>query len=711
MKKIINIFLIITYMFSFYILYGKANVDYINEMRKIQYELPNSYKLMIPTKIDDSDKNEIYKKIVILLDKYHSGMIYERVGDDESTQIKYIYDINMEYQSKIIMKYGSKLTSMEESKFISTVKKNDENQIGIIASFDNNIKIDIKPLKCMVEDSYNFSGNCYILLNKGEDINKFIDDIENSIGIKGVQVLDTMNPNLTQTNKYQWIILILLASTSLLILYELLNSYNKIGIKKLCGYSDKDILFEEIILPIFKSFAIAIIIMILLSLIVFNQFNIYIWTFILKYLTFIFIETIILLSTCLVMFIYIKNVSIVKMLKNKKSINGIFALNYIFKILGLIALIYFMVNGINNIQKISSLYTSSYQNWDKLDGYGVIKSMKLDKEINISDSAYQEKQKNIYMDFNKTGAVYANFSEYLPSIRETREKETTYYYERDNVIVNPNYLKLYNVYDEYGNRIYINEEDEDFIILVPSKYKDNEKQILDYTDVWKSQLFNAKSKEQKTKIIWTKSNQNIFTCAIDINIKQNNNITDPIIHVITENNASVLDYNVVIGGNGNPFKIKAIDNENVKVTINDIFGKYNIKKIVGEVSYVNEQLLSEMKDLKDNVQYNIVFVVIILLIIITIIINNIYNYIDKYKQVLAVKKICGYSTIEKYKNFIVGLIIIWNIVYSLSIIVTKGVLFMVAIMSIVGFSVELIFSIIAIIIIEKRRVIKVLKGE
>ena len=47
-----------------------------------------------------------------------------------------------------------------------------------------------------------------------------------------------------------------------------------------------------------------------------------------------------------------------------------------------------------------------------------------------------------------------------------RLSETKWDYERDNVIVNPNYLNRYPVYDLNGEQVYISEDDESYIVLI-----------------------------------------------------------------------------------------------------------------------------------------------------------------------------------------------------------------------------------------------------
>ena len=101
----------------------------------------------------------------------------------------------------------------------------------------------------------------------------------------------------------------------------------------------------------------------------------------------------------------------------------------------------------------------------------------------------------------------------------------------------------------------------------------------------------------------------------------------------------------------------------------------------------------------------------LLTIVIVIILQNSMNYFDKYKQKLAIEKLCGYRIVDKHINYLISIIISWNIVFCLSIVIYKISLGKVAIISLLGLCIEVIFSLIVLMIIEKQKIIKAIKGE
>lgn len=712
MKKFINILLIIASIFSFYIKYDREISNENIKMQEIESKLPYSYKIVIPTSVNDKNKEETYVKIVDILNKFNASIYYDRLSEDKNLKIKYIYDTNDKYLKQISMKSGRVLNEedMNSNNFISTKKNSNANQIGVIATFNKNIDRDIKTLKSILNDGFNFSGSCQIVFDKSTNVDLFIKELEESLNIKGIYTIDNENIHIERNNNYKWLIMIIYLIVMLLILYDLLNSYKEIGIRKLLGYSSKKIYFERITNLIKVNLIISVSTLIIMGLIFFNQFNIYLVTFIFAFVGDVLLQSLILAFICSIACIYINFITINTLIKNRKPLNFILILNYIAKVCCLVVLIFFIIKCINNFTILNERFSKSFNNWEYLDNFASISSLKMTYE-EFQNQDFIDIQKKLYQEFNQRGAILANFNEYSLEIRKVNYKETNYYYERDNVFINPNYLKLYKIYDENNNPINISEEDSDFIMLVPEKYKNDKEKILRYADFWKKSEYYSISTEQKSRIIWIKSNQKIFTTNINIHPELGNEVIDPILHIITENNLSSKDYNFIMTSDGNPFKIKAENGMNPEMTIREIFKKYNIEKYVGDITLVNEQVASDAKNIKDNLKLLSIVSLILLAILLTIIVQNVYNYFDKFSSKLAIEKLCGYKIIHKHINFLLGTIITWNIVFVLSLYIYHKEIVKVSVIIIFGFIFESIFSLIILCYVEKKKVSKTIKGD
>ncbi|MCR1934318.1 hypothetical protein ACQX0N_08200 [Clostridium tepidum] len=82
-----------------------------------------------------------------------------------------------------------------------------------------------------------------------------------------------------------------------------------------------------------------------------------------------------------------------------------------------------------------------------------------------------------------------------------------------SALVNPNYLKENAVYDTNGKKISISEQNNNWILLFPIKYKKYENSIRKFHKNW----INASGVNRKIQIIWTKSNQKLFSCNFMVN--------------------------------------------------------------------------------------------------------------------------------------------------------------------------------------------------
>lgn len=717
MKKIISILLLIASILSFYIVYEAELNQYTNELNGIEMNLPNSYEIMVPVTIDNKDKDQIYESILKILNKYDGGIYYDRIYKDESKRIKYIYDKNNMYISNIELVDGERLTAeyMNTNKYLSTQKSENELQLGRIATFDKDLNEEIKTLKTMIEDGFNFSGSCYVAFKNNINIEDFITEVETAFGTKGISIIDKQPIKIEESGNYKVVLIIIYFIVMILILYKLLSSYKKIGVKKLLGYSVKQIYVEDMIELIKTNLTIGMMTIIPICFMLFNQLNGYVYKFILKLLFGIGIQNLMLIGICSIAYTYIIFVKISDVLKNRKPLTVIIIVNYIVKVVCSLAMIFFVLQAVNNFENIKYVFNKSYKNWERLDNFAVIPQSNIPIEVYNDDdyynNVYLRTQQKMYKEFNKKGAIFANFNEFSPAIRSIRLEETNYYYESDNVFVNPNYLNQYKVYDSEDNEIVISEDDVDQILLVPDKYKEDEKKILGQAESFKEQEFYAIGENQKTKIIWIKSNQKIFTASVDINPDENNEIEDPIIYVLTENNASISDYNYLLGVIGSPFKIKADEGKSVEDTIYEIFAKYDISEYIGIITPVNEQVASSIKNAKENIQNLIIFIILLVAVLIIIIVQNSFNYFEKYKQKLAIEKLTGYKLIDKHKNYFIGIIVSWNLIFSISILVYKAKIVNLAFMILIGFFVEIIFSAIILNIIERKKITGVIKGE
>lgn len=715
MKKIIAIFLTITSMFSFFILFNNEKIQQRNEMEKAEQNLKYRYNIIIPIKIDSKDTNETLKVLENILDKYNASIYYKRLSKEENEQKAYVYINDTEYLSNFELKSGRKLekSDMNSTNFLSSREVEDSNEVGVLSTFCEENVFEIHTLKEMIEKGYSLSGECCISFGNSDskNVNKFIEDLENELNIKGISIQDKSNGDINIKDN-QWIIIaILYFITMMLVLYYLLKSYKKIGIEKLMGFSSLKIYLDRI-LTLAKMFVIiSLITNIVMVLYKFRNINSYVKKFLIELACVNATEFIIFIIICSVPFIYIDKIQITNMLKNKKLTTEIMLFNFFVKVILICSLVMVVNQGINNFDRIRNVFTESFKQWEDVKDYVGIPSIINTNMEELSDQNYLKNQKELYKYFSEQGGILADFSEYSPGTREMRKSETNFDYERDNVTVNPNYLDKYPVYDVDGNRISISEDDSNYILLIPDKFKDNEKEILDLFNKWKEAGLCAKSAEQPNEIIWIKSNQKLFSMAIDINSGDGNNVTDPIIHVLTNNNANISNYDTILGITGLPFKIKVTDYENPGESIMPILKEYGYDKNVNKISSINEQVASESDTVMKTIQFLAMSIIVILICIVIVILQNIYNYFDKYSKKIAIKKLNGFKLRDKYKGYFYLIILSWAMVFIIHLVLKRVPLNINCYLVLSGVVVEILISLLVLVFIDKKKVSKVIKGE
>lgn len=135
------------------------------------------------------------------------------------------------------------------------------------------------------------------------------------------------------------------------------------------------------------------------------------------------------------------------------------------------------------------------------------------------------------------GALYATSTDYLPlNPRDINSAPDTSSFQ--TMLVNPNYLKAYPLYDEDGKQIAVEESEGSRVKLVP---------LSRAGETWESSAESGTLTEEKT--IFYKDDVQLFSFASTVANDKGNYLTSPIIFVLTETN--MYDYerwNLIVTG-------------------------------------------------------------------------------------------------------------------------------------------------------------------
>ena len=656
--------------------------------------------------ISEQDSREIYHTITHILDKYNGNM-YSISVDEDNNFTKYVYCNETKYFENICLSEGRFFESEDKDslKFLSTYKTNNKNQIGVIKSFEYSRGFEIKTFEGNLNEN-SFRKIFTLVFENDENFENFRNELkEYEIYF---DIIDNDSYEIKYMSFYIIIFVTLYFALIMIFLYDILNSYKEIGIKKMLGFSCFRI-WKEKIWSIMKR---AVFIFggssVVLSLLFFRNFNSIVFVFISRILSLYFLILVLTFIFCSIPFLYVKKIKITNMLKNNRPTNAIICLNTILKILMTIVFLIASLNTYNELGYLNSLHNDKYNNWEKTKNLVTNSEIVYNigtKEIDSFSEENIEKCYNIYMSLNEKGGILAKFDKYR--ITENKYKSGVYYRD-NNIVINPNYLKNNFIRDSNGQRVTISEENPNSIILVPQKFRDLEKEIIEYyNEKLLGYEINTNKLSKEIKIIWIENKQNFFSYQIDINPNQNNCVVDPLAMVITESNASKLNFLEVLG-TGN--FLMRVSNENTAINeINNELSKYyNIDEYSFPLTNIYDAMRERIVDSKNLiVSYSILLIVLIVLIGM-IVIQNIVNYFEQNKQRLAIQKFMGFKLKEKYSAFLISYISSLVISICIAWVITKDV--KIIAISIIIFIIEAIFTIIQLIINEKRNVLRLTKG-
>lgn len=298
--------------------------------------------------------------------------------------------------------------------------------------------------------------------------------------------------------------------------------------------------------------------------------------------------------------------------------------------------------------------------------------------------------------------------------------------------------------------VHISEDTSDFILLVPEKYRNKEKEILEYFKKNRKNLVEAdenmfqvevpdRVRNQRLSIIWTANNQKIFSFNPEVFPLENNMIVDPIIRVVTEKNSLVADKANMMSGRGgrDPLKVKLInrDSERTFELLEPELKRLKLDDNLTNLISVDQYVLSQIYELK-NTRTQLTFISLGLLAgLLVLVVQNLSVFFSKFQRRFIVRRLFGTGFFKTYQEYMWLLSVTWAIQIGACLLVNSGfassLLQMAGSVSMVASSVneavgsssdrllaigggvlaiEFVASVLALFVIERKNKGKVLKG-
>ncbi|MEK4518198.1 DUF1430 domain-containing protein [Paenibacillus sp. FSL H8-0122] len=738
MKKISLLFLVAAFLFSYYTAYLQTDYEEFEKVKNIEQTVGKEF--VIPNLPGFASPEEVYpilasaaeaSKVNIL----RAGINYKE--NDEVEIFKYILlTTSTDLFNHFKLKQGRYLTIADTKQtnfYLSTVNLEGSHQIGQIRDFGDNNRISIKPLQSSYE-IFPVQGAYYAEAADDKVFNDFINLFadkankyfnKNDIIFTANDFVKDSNDDEVRSVTFPWITILTYLSYAIygvavvLLIYYLFNESRRIGILKMHGISNVRLWYILVGKLITFVFIFSVAISLLLALLVNNTTYIFIYTVMFNQ----FKVYVLLIILSLISYLYIMRIKIISIIKHYKYTNHIFVLNMLIKVGCSILLV---LIGLSTWSEYTSINDKQHElkNWEHSKDYGVLYLVNNGYDgdrIFGSDSLFElTSHDELYFMLNKMGAILIETQSY---------EEDQLLLDRNwkgirSIKANNNYLQEFPVFDIDHKAVQISEDTSDWVLLVPEKYRDKEKEILSFfrnmrkNNMENDQGFYKKEipnrlKNQKIDIKWINNNQKIFSFNPKVFPSENNVIVDPIIEVVTEYNSVLTDRDTILGrGPGDPLKIKLM-NRDPLLTYKMLEPKFkelkvddNLKHLVTIDQYILEEIYQKEIAMKESL-LTIVGLVSGFILLTT---QNIIIYFNKNQHKLIVRRLFGTGFFRTYKEYVILFSLVWIVQIVICSGMNRGIEPRMLIVAAILLLFDFIASSIAILLIEKKNKVKVLKG-
>lgn len=690
MKRILSVLLCLVIMALIIV-----NIIHIsnNQLLKLgNLEKKYCQGFMIPDDEKICDPDVLFEVLSLTAKTTSSNIVRSSIIDETGKRsyniVKYVLIVNEEssYMNAFELQDGEMLTSAQTMDryshyYVSTQKTSQSEQTGLIKDNMLHTSLTIYPL-CREFEYIKADGLYFVELSNTCDFDQFLQELQKNIATLcgehieinelygSVQVFGVPYSDLSP---YILLIVFMLILLMLFVLYYLFKGKRKIGVMKLMGISSTQIwrmFFGEAIMvyPLFGMLCTVLLIVLKKSISDVIEITYIIW-----------IAYILLLAFLFVVFHFLsREIDINQALKGKNYTKGIIGIQVIVELICVFFVTYSGASLYSDINEVTRM-KNMYQNWANAAEYGVFYPLyhgdeQTEKERFARDIIIGGE---LYKHLNADGALFVNATEYEKQYMKLNEEFVEAEYER-SIKVNPNYLSLYPIYDEYGKRISVDEDESELILLVPEEYKEDELKILNYYASHQSSIRQIDEEyyhqrpevpaNQIIKIIWTCSGQKIFTFDSSVGLEAEG-IRDPVVVVLTENNSYISQRIGILGnGNADPLKVRLTGSSKetydaLAITLKELGLVDNLKALVS----INEQAESTLAIIKANILSTVQAIIALLVLIILLVCQSTAVIFDYKKKEYIVKQLFGLPWLQIFgKQYLLQTIplVILSVIYS-----------------------------------------------
>ena len=733
MRKILVSLFLINILLSFFIFYDLENSS-INERISKSGENQN-FTILIDKSINELERNTTIDKIQKVTKKYEADVIfrvYNNAPGQNLNLLKFVYLQDSKELFKDIRVKGSIIGNYDASmRYLDTGDVDKGQQVGNILVLDPDIYFKIATFENLKESKYTLSGFYSVNIDKSK-VETFVSELKSELGVN-VKIEQNFNNNRVVIPSILKIIpmIIVFLLSILIVVFDLISRYKDIGVKKLNGYSEKNLMFEY-----YRGIGWLYLIGVVISYSILGVLYIKIRNILYLELVFksLIITGILFLIICLILLISLNFISRIKMssaIKNKKPVHIVKRFSLVFKFIFTFILIGLFIVGLKLYVPVYSFYFENFKKWEAAIDYAQVGLHYYNENEDFDEIVWSTIQyKKMYLYVNEMGGLQILINDFSDSDNSDPKKRKEEDIIHNTIFVNDNYLKKHPIYDINGKVVSIDENERVHYILVPEKYSYLEEQILKTYETYYFFLFDmpkevieeGKRMQQvliekepelfgkeadSIKMIFIKNGQGYFTYDMNVHPESKNMVYDRIVEINTRGAYKFGDistnagYFIKVDNPEEPFlsisdKVKELS---LEAYYYDAYSAYSY--VAGEVNmYLG--ILSQIA-----VIFGIAGITIAILIAYSIMI-----YMGKKKMDLSVKLLNGYSFLGRYRRKLVGTMLTYILFLPAFYFVRESQIEMraVGILLISIMILDLLISIIFIRIYEKRNIKDILKG-
>lgn len=754
MKKVIALFLIALLGISFYSTYLTFDSNYRDSMRYSVARIAREFT--IPSSPVLSDPKLIYASIVRAASASNTNIYRVQSGfTTNGTSKIVVYGLQVE-NSKIDSKFrlvsGHFLTQKESRSsryFVSTDSHRSSFRVGLISDFGGNDTIEMRGLI----SSYDFlptAGVYYAesvssekyklflaLLAHGLSGNTNTKFLSNSFKSISHSASSTTTNEMLVLASVKYLILLLVL---MLLAYAQIFEAKRIGVLSLHGFSPVHVWYAMSGRAIVKIMTISSAVFLVLCFFIPG----FTWDFILNFVESASLSIASMLLISLLTTFYIAKTNHSNLIKNKHETNSIYYANLTIKTLSSIALVITFAG-------LTSQYINAQHEmkilagWGKTISYGIFYPTRVGNDLaeiqNALPGPTSAEVLDLYPVLNKRGAIYVDAQQYeSANLRQNLPKDIF-----RSIEVNPNYLTKYPIVGVDGKPVLIPDSAINWVLLVPETFRNRQHSIRKFFSEQRNGGHGFQSAgiaerntfgdvgdrvaiHQHIQIVWVKARQDVFAFNPNVGNGNGGYTTDPIVQVMTIGNSFGVDReNMITGGAGSALKIRLNKNDSKETlrSLGPVLKKLKLSDNLQSLVTMNDYSIGQISYLKQGIADIGAVAVVVSLGLLFLIVQSLSISFQKYSRRIVVRKLFGKPYLNKYQEFITVFLctfVIQIVVSSFansanfSPFSTATNSAKVAPQLIVALSaglglVEFAISFVGLQIIEKRRLLSVIKGE